>query len=178
MRIINLLLILGFLIVGVGCAFQRQQPGWSMFQSPSGFAGGVRQSENPKEASKQVFHRTVENGKITETLETEIGAAQKDTIAEAAAKLKAMRPVMFVGIFLFVAGAASLVYPPLKLIVGSATTSAVAMVAGLALTILPTVIVGNELLILGVGVGAVALYWFSHRHGSARTEAKILREKM
>lgn len=172
------LLIFLTLVVGSGCAFKRQQPGWSMFQSPSGFAGGVRQSENPKEASKQIFTRTVENGKVTEQLDTEIGAAQKDTMAEAAAKLKSMRPVMFVGIFLFVAGAASLVYPPLKLIVGSATTSAVAMVAGLALTILPTIVVGNEVLILGVGVGAVALYWFSHRHGHARAEAKILREKM
>lgn len=149
-----------------------------MFQSPSGFAGGVRQSENPKESSKQIFTRTVENGKITEQLDTEIGAAQKDTIAEAAAKLKAMRPVMFVGIALFLFGAASLVWPLLKAIVGSATTSVVAMVAGLALTILPSVVVGNEVLILSIGVGAVALYWFSHRHGSARAEAKILREKV
>lgn len=156
----------------------RQRPGWSIFQSPSGFAGGLQQSENPKDASEQTFKRTIENGKVTEELSTKIGAAQKDLLAEAGAKLKALRPVMFVGIALFIFGAASLVWPPLKVIVGSATTSAVAMVAGLALTILPTVVVGNEALILGVGVGAVALYWFSHRHGSARTEAKILREKM
>lgn len=136
------------------------------------------QSENPKDASEQIFKRTVQNGTVTEELQSRIGAAQKDFLAETGAKLKALRPVMFIGIALFVLGAASLVWPPLKAIVGSATTSAVAIVAGLALTILPSVVVGNELLILGVGVGAVALYWFSHRHGSARAEAKILRERM
>lgn len=136
------------------------------------------QSENPKDSSEQIFKRTIENGKVTEELQTKIGAAQKDLLAETGAKLKALRPVMFIGIALFVLGAASLVWPLLKAIVGSATTSAVMMVAGLALTILPTIVVGNEMLILGVGVGAVALYWFSHRHGSARAEAKILRERM
>lgn len=172
----KLLLCLTLLLAG--CAVTRQKPGFSIFQSPSGFAGGLKQSENPKDASEQIFERTIENGKVTEKLQTKIGAAQKDFLAETGAKLKSLRPVMFVGIALFIFGAASLVYPPLKLIVGSATTSAVAMVAGLALTILPTVVVGNEVLILGIGVGAVALYWFSHRHGSARAEAKILREKM
>lgn len=160
------------------CSITRQKPGWSIFQSPSGFAGGLTQSENPKDASEQIFKRTVEDGKVTEELQTKIGAAQKDFLAETGAKLKALRPVMFIGIALFVLGAASLVWPPLKAIVGSSTTSAVAMLAGLALTILPTVVVGNETLILGVGVGAVALYWFGHRHSAARTEAKVLRERM
>jgi uncharacterized membrane protein len=59
-------------------------------------------------------------------------------------------------------------WPPLKLIVGSVTTSVVACVAGLALIVLPVLVVGNELLILGVAVGAVVLYWFSHRHGELR----------
>jgi hypothetical protein len=40
-----------------------------------------------------------------------------------------------------------------------------ACVAGVALIALPSLIVGNELLILCVGVGAVGLYFFSHRHG-------------
>lgn len=174
MKNIFLLVVLFFL---TGCGFTRQQPGWSVFQSPSGFAGGLKQSENPKDASEQTFKRTNENGKITEELHTKIGAAQKDLLAETGAKLKSLRPVMFIGVALFVFGAASLVYPPLKLIVGSATTSVVAIVAGLALTILPTVVVGNELVILGVGVGAVVLYWWSHRHGELRGKVKILEVK-
>jgi hypothetical protein len=150
--------------------------GWAGFASP-GFSGGVGQPDNPKDASTGEYVELRPDGtRITWT--TKIGAAQKNILAETAAKLSALRPVMFIGIGLFVLGAASLVWPPLKAIVGSATTSAVAMIAGLGLTILPTVVVGNELLILCVGIGAVALYWFSHRHGSARAEAKLLREKM
>lgn len=134
----------------------------------------IEQPENPKDATTGEYTEIRPDGtKIVWT--ARIGAAQKNTLAETAAKLKSMRPVMFVGIALFVFGAASLVYPPLKLIVGSSTTSALAIVTGLALTILPTIIVGNELLILCVGVGAVALYWFSHRHGELRAETKILK---
>jgi len=41
-------------------------------------------------------------------------------------------------------------------------------VGGIALMILPSLIVGNELLILG-GVGAAAGVWFfAHRHGQLR----------
>jgi hypothetical protein len=53
----------------------------------------------------------------------------------------------------------------LRHIVGSVTTSVIIVVAGLGMIVLPSLIVGNELLILGAGVGAVVLYWFSHRHG-------------
>jgi hypothetical protein len=159
-----------------GCQSWSTRGGWSGFNS-AGFSGGVGQPDNPKDSTTGEYVEIRPDGtRITWT--TKIGAAQKNTIGEAVAKLSALRPVMFVGIGLFVLGAASLVWPPLKAIVGSATTSAVAMIAGLGLTILPSVVVGNELLILCVGIGAVALYWFSHRHGSARAEVKILREKM
>jgi hypothetical protein len=96
---------------------------------------------------------------------TELGAAQKDTARELAAKLSSLKGIVWVGVGLFVFGLASLVYPPLKVIVASVTTSAALMAGGLALIVLPTMVVGNELLILGVvglGVGA----WFlAHRHG-------------
>lgn len=66
---------------------------------------------------------------------------------------------------MFVFGLASIFYPPLKLLIGSATTSAAICAGGLALMILPTLVVGNELLILGsVGV-AVGLWFLAHRHG-------------
>jgi hypothetical protein len=96
---------------------------------------------------------------------TELGAAQKDTARELSAKLASLKGIVWVGVAMFLFGLASLFYPPLKLIVGSVTTSAAILVGGIALMVLPTLIVGNELLILG-GVGAaVGLWFFGHRHG-------------
>ena len=69
-------------------------------------------------------------------------------------------------VFLF--GIASMFYPPLKAIIGSITTSAAITVGGLALIVLPTVIVGNELLIMGGVAAAVGLWFLAHRHGQLR----------
>ena len=158
----------------VGGCMGPLRPGRSSFSS-AGSMGVLKQSQNPQQESKQVFKRTYEEPVaatpaspriISESIETTIGAAQKDTAREMAAKLGSLRPVMWVGILLFLFGAASFVYPPLKAIVGgSVTTSAVLSLSGLAMIILPSLIVGNELLILGGGVGVAVLYWFSHRHG-------------
>jgi hypothetical protein len=99
---------------------------------------------------------------------TELGAAQKDTARELGAKLSSLKGIVWVGVGLFVFGLASLVYPPLKVIIGSVTTSAALMLGGVALMVLPTLVVGNELLILGV-VGVVVGAWFlAHRHGQLR----------
>jgi hypothetical protein len=99
---------------------------------------------------------------------TELGAAQKDTARELGAKLASLKGIVWVGVGLFVFGLASLVYPPLKVIIGSVTTSAALMLGGVALMVLPSLIVGNELLILG-GVGLAVGGWFlAHRHGQLR----------
>jgi len=163
-------LILIWLLLS-GC-IASQKGGRSHFQSPSGISGGVEQSENPKTGTTQEFERVTEGNKVTERVKTKIGAAQKDTAREMGAKLASLKGVVWVGLLLFVAGAASFVWPPLKAIVGSATTSAVAVAAGIALMALPSLIVGNEILILCLGVGAVLLYWFSHRHGELRGQIK------
>ena len=84
---------------------------------------------------------------------TELGAAQKDTARELGAKLSSLKGIVWVGVGLFVFGLASLVWPPLKVVIGSVTTSAALMLGGVALMVLPSLVVGNELLILGV-VGA------------------------
>jgi hypothetical protein len=73
-----------------------------------------------------------------------------------------------VGVGLFVFGLASLVYPPLKVVVASVTTSAALMLGGLALMVLPSLIVGNELLILGVVGLSVGGWFLAHRHGHLR----------
>ena len=59
-------------------------------------------------------------------------------------------------------------YPPLQAIVGSVTTSAAIVAGGLALMILPSLVVGNELLILGGVALAVGGWFLAHRHGQLR----------
>ena len=99
---------------------------------------------------------------------TELGAAQKDTARELGAKLASLKGIVWVGVAMFLFGLASLFYPPLKLIIGSVTTSAAIVVGGLVLMVLPTLVVGNELLIIG-GVGVAVGGWFlAHRHGQLR----------
>ena len=99
---------------------------------------------------------------------SELGAAQKDTARELSAKLASLKGIVWVGVALFVFGLGTLFYPPLRIIVGSVTTSVALIVGGLALMVLPSLIVGNELLILA-GVGAaVGLWFFAHRHGQLR----------
>ena len=97
---------------------------------------------------------------------TELGAAQKDSARELSAKLASLRGIVWVGVVMFLFGLASLFYPPLKLLIGSVTTSAAICAGGLALIVLPTLIVGNEILILcGVAL-AVGAWFLAHRHGS------------
>jgi uncharacterized membrane protein YccC len=69
---------------------------------------------------------------------------------------------------MFLFGLASMFYPPLKVIIGSVTTSAAICAGGLALMVLPTVVVGNELLILAGVAAAVGLWFLAHRHGQLR----------
>jgi len=99
---------------------------------------------------------------------TELGAAQKDTARELGAKLASLKGIVWVGVALFLFGLATLFYPPLKLLIGSVTTSAAICAGGLALIILPTLIVGNELLILSGVSAAVGVWFFAHRHGQLR----------
>jgi hypothetical protein len=99
---------------------------------------------------------------------TELGAAQKDTARELGAKLSSLKGIVWVGVGLFVFGLGSLVWPPLKVIIGSVTTSAALMLGGVALMVLPTLVVGNELLILGVVVLTVGGWFLAHRHGQLR----------
>ena len=99
---------------------------------------------------------------------TELGAARKDTARELGAKLASLKGMVWVGVGLFVFGLASLVWPPLKAVIGSVTTSAALMLGGVALMVLPSLVVGNELLILGGVAVAVGGWFLAHRHGHLR----------
>ena len=99
---------------------------------------------------------------------TELGAAQKDTARELSAKLASLKGIVWVGVAMFLFGLASIFYPPLKLIIGSLTTSVAILVGGISLMVLPSLIVGNELLILGSVGAAVGVWFFAHRHEQLR----------
>jgi len=148
-----------------GCSLMPLKPGKASILTESGKVISVQQSQNPKNDTVQDYKRVTDSsGATTEEVHTKIGAAQKDVAREMAAKLGSLRPVMWVGILVLLFGIASF-HPYLRVIVGSVTTSVIIVVAGLGMIVLPSLIVGNEILILGVGVGAIVLYWFSHRHG-------------
>ena len=98
----------------------------------------------------------------------ELGAAQKDTARELSAKLASLKGIVWVGVAMFLFGLASLFYPPLQAIIGSVTTSAAILAGGLALIILPTLVVGHEGLILGGVALAVGGWFLAHRYGTLR----------
>ena len=160
------LLPIVFALLISGCSLMPLAPGRASFRSGTGSTYEVQQSQNPKTATTQKYEKSPDG---TEKFETVIGAAQKDTAREVAAKLSSLKGVVWIGILVFLFGVASFVYPPLKLIVGgSVTTSAVIALAGIAMIALPSLLVGHELLILGVSIGGAVLYWFAHRHGTLK----------
>src|SRR5712671_5660622 len=122
-------LLIAGLILLAGCALRPLKPGFGTISS-GGLQSNMQQSENPKNDSKQEIERRVEtispSGEkqvITEKAATVVGASQKDTGREIAAKLSSLKGVVWLGVLVFLFGVASAVYPPLKLIVGSVTTS-------------------------------------------------------
>ena len=181
-------------LVLVGCMTQPLKGGKAMTRRADGIEQTLVQSDNPSQASRQdqetvrTRSYTVPVGSRLESgatngatvvvsapmsviereetrAKTELGAAQKDTARELGAKLASLKGIVWVGVVMFLFGLASIFYLPLKLLIGSVTTSAAILVGGLLLMVLPTLIVGNELLILG-GVGAAVGGWFlAHRHG-------------
>lgn len=165
----TLLASIGLAVVLCGCGVLPLKPGHAELRTDTGKVLTVHQPQNPKDSTVQDYKRvTAKDGTVTEEVHTKIGAAQKDVAREIQAKLGSMKGVMWLGVLVFLFGAASFVYPPLKLAVASTTTSMVITAAGLLLTILPTLVVGNELLILGGTLGGAALYVFAHRYGKLR----------
>jgi len=135
----------------------------------------VTRDEKKPEAPPVVTEKTivlsapaVQTTRTVEKAGTTIGAAQKDTARELGAKLASLKGIVWVGVLMFVFGIATLVYPPLRAIVGSVTTSLAIIAGGIALMILPTLVVGNELVILGAVALGVGGWFFAHRHGRLR----------
>ncbi len=135
----------------------------------------VSRDEKKPDAAPVVTEKTivlsapaVQTTRTVEKAGTTIGAAQKDTARELGAKLASLRGIVWVGVVIFLFGIATLAYPPLRAIIGSVTTSVAIIVGGIALMVLPTLVVGNELLILGGVTALVGGWFFAHRHGRLR----------
>ena len=88
---------------------------------------------------------------------------------------EAPTPGHWIAVALF--GVASMTYPPLRLIIGSVTTSAWCIGAGAAMVFLPLVIVGHEILIVGVSCGVAAIWFLAHRQGQLNGQLSILKPK-
>lgn len=140
----------------------------------------ITRDEKKPEAPPIVTERTivlsapaVQTTRTVEKAGTTIGAAQKDMARELGAKLASLKGIVWVGVAMFLFGIATLAYPPLRVIIGSVTTSMAIIVGGIALTVLPTLIVGNELLILGGVIVAVCGWFLAHRHGELRGKVRL-----
>ena len=191
----NTILILSLLALA-GCATAPLKGGKATTSQSAGrIEQAVVQSENPAQTSRQDQETvrtktyTVPAGSRLESTsnqvvvvsapmpvveheetraKTELGAAQKDTARELTAKLASLKGIVWVGLAMFLFGLATLFYPPLKLLISSVTTSAAMLVGGLSLMILPSLVVGNELLIMAGVASAVGLWFLAHRHGQLR----------
>jgi hypothetical protein len=135
----------------------------------------VTRDEKKPDATPVVTEKTIvlsapaiQTTRTVEKAGTTIGAAQKDTARELGAKLAGLKGIVWVGVVMFLFGIATLAYPPLRVIVGSVTTSVAIIIGGMALMVLPTLIIGNELLILSGVAVAVGGWFLAHRHGELR----------
>ena len=130
-----------------------------------------------KERTIVLTEPTVQTTRTVEKAGTTIGAAQKDTARELGAKLSSLKGIVWVGVAMFLFGLATLAYPPLRALIGSVTTSLAILAGGVALMVLPTLVVGNELLILGSVAVAVGGWFLAHRHGYARAAASAIQPR-
>ena len=148
---------------------QSQTPGAVAAQTGSVSHDSQPSTLNPQPSSAFIVSTPMPAVEREETHAwTELGAAQKDTARELGVKLSSLKGIVWVGVGLFVFGLASLVWPPLKAVIASVTTSAALMFGGVALMVLPTLVVGNELLILGGVAVAVGGWFLAHRQGQLR----------
>ena len=121
-----------------------------------------------KERTIVLTEPTVQTTRTVEKAGTTIGAAQKDTARELGAKLSSLKGIVWVGVAMFLFGLTTLAYPPLRALISSVTTSLAILAGGVALMVLPTLVVGNELLILGGVAVAVGGWFLAHRHGQLK----------
>ena len=88
-------------------------------------------------------------------------------------KLKAMRPVQYLGVAMILLAALSLSRLGRGITGGSLTTTALLAGSGIAMIFLPQIIAGNEKLIIGILVGIPLLWLIAHRHGEHKAKVEV-----
>jgi hypothetical protein len=192
-------------VVSSGCLSARIKPGRTQAATGDGATASAVQSQDPNAPTTQqietetTFSRVLPAGSIVvsgsdtnlsrttlsapatesattrKVITTSVGPSQRDTAQDIAAKLASIRWLQWIGILLALFGGASLFYPPLAAVINSPTTSVWCIAVGGAMIFLPLIIVGHEILILGVGIGVILLWFFAHSHGSVTAELNALK---
>lgn len=129
-----------------------------------------QQGENQETPSEQVYERTIDGTKVTETLRTSMGTTQHDkardewaSVAAIEAKLRSAGSVKVFG-FVLVLCALGMFYPPIRAVTGT-TVQVATGVTGLGLIFGAQLLAGNETLVLLLTAGGIASFYFFRRHG-------------
>lgn len=139
----------------------------------------VRVTETPQKDGSVVrvteqFAPQVLTNTVKEHTNTVLGAAHKDEGREIAAKLSAMRPVQYLG-FAALLGAAAMFHPIVRVAVGGGKSVQMALGGvGLLLVFGPSLLVGQEKLILVGGIIAAAAAWGLSRLGYKEGQSDAL----
>ena len=128
------------------------------------------QGENQETPSEQVYERTIDGTRVTESIRTSMGTAQHDrarddwaSVAKLEAKLRSYGSIKLLGFGLLLA-ALAMFHPAIRSFTGT-TVQVWTGAAGAALIFGAQMLAGNETLVLIlVCVGGGAIYMF-RRHG-------------
>lgn len=129
-----------------------------------------RQGENQETPSEQVYERTIDGSRVTETLRTSMGTAAEDyarkdwaSIAKLEAKLRSYGSIKLLGMGLILA-ALAMFHPAVRAATGTRIqvwTGA----AGVALVFGAQMLAGNETLVLILAVVGLAAFYTFRRAG-------------
>jgi len=98
-------------------------------------------------------------------VEQEVGAAQRDLSKIIAEKAKATRPIVWTGIALIILGLIQ-VHPVVFAFFGSSRSfQFFCFLIGTILAFSPSLVIGNEKLIIFIAVGFIAIWWLARRYG-------------
>lgn len=128
------------------------------------------QGENQETPSEQVYERTIDGTRVTESIRTSMGTAQHDkardewmSVAKLEAKLRSYGSIKLFG-FVLILCALGMFYPPVRAVTGT-TVQVATGATGLGLVFGAQMLAGNETLVLVLAVVGLAAFYLFRRHG-------------
>jgi hypothetical protein len=110
-----------------------------------------------------------------------IGASQKDEVGAMVASLHSAKVFTVIGIIAFLGGVFLAFYPPAATLLGGITPGLALAGSGLALAVLPFIVIGHPVLFSVLVVTAIAAglgIWFVHTHGGITAELAVLKTQL